>query len=81
MAGRTRCIDERKSHNAEPCPAPPLPHAQHYRQATNAGRLTVDASAGSVVVDRETTDGRQTVALTLPAVVTVDLRCAFPAFC
>ena len=47
-------------------------------QATNAAKIEV--SGGSATVTRETDDGEETLRLTLPAVVTADLRLNEPRY-
>lgn len=51
-----------------------------WPQATFASKVVVDAAAGSVIVTREVDGGSETLALTLPAIVTTDLRLNEPRY-
>ena len=51
-----------------------------WPQATFASKVVIDPGAGEVVVTREVDGGLETLALTLPAVVSVDLRLNEPRY-
>ena len=51
-----------------------------WSQATFASKVVVDTAAGSVTVTREVDGGSETLALTLPAIVTTDLRLNEPRY-
>jgi electron transfer flavoprotein beta subunit len=51
-----------------------------WPQATFASKVVVDVAAGSVTVTREVDGGSETLALTLPAIVTTDLRLNEPRY-
>lgn len=51
-----------------------------WPQATFASKVVVDAAAGKVAVTREVDGGLETLELTLPAIVTTDLRLNEPRY-
>lgn len=51
-----------------------------YPQGTFISELTIHDDKQSITIDRETDEGLQTIALQLPAVITVDLRLNMPRF-
>ncbi len=51
-----------------------------WPQATNASAIEIDAVAGAARVTREVDGGLEVVALTLPAIVTADLRLNEPRY-
>jgi electron transfer flavoprotein beta subunit len=51
-----------------------------WPQATFASKVVVDIAAGSVTVTREVDGGSETLMLTLPAIVTTDLRLNEPRY-